>query len=197
MANIDTDRENRDPGITDESIDDGPGQVNVVHNDTRNTADNRANTASEEKAAGSEHGENNVIAQAEARVWSDRLTALETTIERQNERMDELMALVAAQNPTPTTNSGRPHAVAPPTQAAPPQAPLHQQAAAPANPDNRQERQRGTPSAHAPVFMPAQTPARMQAQQPAPPFPMLSPAARPRAGPGIYLCRPTNTGISA
>ena len=75
MANIDTDRENRDPGITDESIDDGPGQVNVVHNDTRNTADNRANTASEEKAAGSEHGENNVIAQAEARVWSDRLAA--------------------------------------------------------------------------------------------------------------------------
>ena len=47
MANIDTDRENRDPGITDESIDDGPGQVNVVHNDTRNTAANQANTASE------------------------------------------------------------------------------------------------------------------------------------------------------
>ena len=83
------DRENRDPGITDESIDDG-----LVHNDTRNTATNRANTASEEHAADGEQGENDVSAQAEARVWSDRLTTLETTIERQNERMEALMAMV-------------------------------------------------------------------------------------------------------
>ena len=65
-ANNDMDRENRDPGITDESIDDG-----LVHNDTRNTTTNRANTASEEHAADGEQGENDVIAQTEARVWSD------------------------------------------------------------------------------------------------------------------------------
>ena len=98
-ANNDMDRENRDPGITDESIDDGSVQV---HNDTRNTATNRANTASEEHAADGEQGENDVIAQAEARVWSDRLTTLETTIERQNERMEALMAMVSDTRSIPT-----------------------------------------------------------------------------------------------
>ena len=83
-VNNDMDRENRDPGITEESREDNHEQANLVHNDTRNTAADRANTASQVQAAGGEQGENEAVAQAEARAWSERLTMLERTIEQQN-----------------------------------------------------------------------------------------------------------------